>query len=183
VAALELNFVVFINYSIWVALPLYTERRFHVSPETNANLLLVITIMHLAAAFPAGRAIRRFGALPTLATGLLLAVTGTVLVLPMPAPGWLPLPLMLYGSGMVAAVNAAGDVVLHLGGGSSRAVGVVRLSSDLGLVIGPWVAGTLADAFGYNAPFLALPSLMLIALLLLVWRGRALFSPGAEPAS
>jgi hypothetical protein len=37
----------------------------------------------------------------------------------------------------------------------------VRFSSDLGLVIGPYLTGSLADAFGYGAPFIALPAVML----------------------
>ena len=64
------NLLVYFNYSVWVALPLYTEQRFDVSAEANANLLLVITIMHLIAAFPAGRAIRVWGGRPVLVGGI-----------------------------------------------------------------------------------------------------------------
>jgi len=53
--------------------------------------------------------------------------------------------------------------VLHLGRQSPRSVGLVRFTSDLGLVIGPYLTGARSDAFGYGAPFLALPVMMLIA--------------------
>lgn len=157
VPAILFNFLVFCNYSIWVALPLYTEHRFATSAEANANLLLVITVMHLVAAFPAGRAIRRWGGRPVVMGGLIVAIVGTLLVLPAPGLRWLVLPLALYGAGMVAAANAGSDLVLQRGGLSGRAVGMVRLSSDLGLVLGPYATGALSDAFGYRTPFLALP--------------------------
>ena len=37
IPALLFNFLVFFNYSIWVSLPLYTERRFDATAEDNAN--------------------------------------------------------------------------------------------------------------------------------------------------
>lgn len=172
--AFLLNLSVFLNYSIWIALPLYTEDRFGATAEANANLLLVITLMHLFAAFPAGRLIRAWGSLPTLGLGLAVAMLGTILVVPMPGTAWIALPMVLYGAGQVAAANAAGDVLLHLGGQSGRAVGMVRFSSDLGLVVGPFVAGALADQFGYRAPFVAFSVMVAGTLALLSLRGRAL---------
>jgi MFS family permease len=164
--ALLFNFLVFFNYSIWVSLPLYTERRFDASAEDNANLLLVITIMHLVAAFPVGRAIRKWSGRPVLIGGLLISIAGTLLVLPAPDMAWLIVPLMLYGCGMVAASSAGSDLVLQRGGMSGRAVGMVRLSSDLGLVVGPYVTGSLSDVFGYRTPFVALPVATAVAVVL-----------------
>jgi len=164
--SLIVNFLVFVNYSVWVALPLYAERRFDANAEMNANLLLVVTVMHLIVAFPAGRAIRKWGGRPIMLAGLLVAMTGTLLVLPAPGLGWLLIPLVLYGSGMVAASNAGSDIVLQRGGLGSRAVGLVRLSSDLGLVLGPVIGGFLSDSYGYRAPFVALPIVTAIAIVL-----------------
>lgn len=160
---LVFNFLVFFNYSLFVALPLYTEHEFGTTPETNARLLMVITVTHLVAAFPAGRVIRTWGAQQALVAGMLLAVVGTALIYPAPGPLWIAAPLVLYGIGQVAASSAGGDIVLHLGAQSTRSVGLVRFSSDLGLVVGPYLTGALADAFGYKAPFVALPLLMLVA--------------------
>jgi MFS family permease len=166
IPSLVVNFLVFVNYSVWVALPLYAERRFDASAETNANLLLVVTVMHLVVAFPAGRAIRKWGGRPIMLAGLLVSMLGTLLVLPAPGLGWLLVPLIFYGAGMVAASNAGSDIVLQRAGLGSRAVGLVRLSSDLGLVLGPIIGGFLSDTYGYRAPFVALPIVTAVAVVL-----------------
>jgi len=160
---LILNFLVFFNYSLFVALPLYTEHEFGASAEANARLLMVITVVHLVAAFPTGRVIRGWGAQRVLVAGMVIALIGTGLVYPMPGPAWIAVPMVLYGIGQVAAASAGGDIVLHLGRQSPRSVGLVRFTSDLGLVVGPYLTGALSDAFGYAAPFLVLPVMMLIA--------------------
>ena len=160
-APLAINFLIFSNYSIWVILPLYAEQEFDIGPEMTANLLLIITLTHLAAAVPVSRLIRRFGSPHVLIGGLLLAVVGTVGVLAASSVWLLSIPLVLYGCGMVGAVNAAGDIVLHRGGAGSKAVGSLRQTSDLGLVVGPIVGGAIADSFSYSAPFIAYPILML----------------------
>lgn len=164
-APLAVNFLIFCNYSIWVILPLYAEYRFDATPEMTANLLLIITVMHLAAAVPVSRAIRRFGSATVLVCSVVLAVIGTVGALLAPSVLVLAIPLLFYGSGMVGSVNAAGDIVLYRGGAGSRAVGTLRQTSDLGLVIGPIAAGSIVDAFGYSAPFIAFPMLMVAAVL------------------
>ena len=157
------NFLVFFNYSLFVALPLYTEHEFGASAKTNARLLMVITVVHLVVAFPAGRVIRGWGAQRALVAGMVIALIGTGLIYPMPDPVWIAAPLVLYGIGQVAATSAGGDIVLHLGRQSPRSLGLVRFTSDLGLVVGPYLTGALSDAFGYGAPFLALPILLAAA--------------------
>ncbi|HEX5498043.1 MAG TPA: hypothetical protein VFX03_02410, partial [Thermomicrobiales bacterium] len=81
---------------------------------------------------------------------------GLALALAMPTAGWLWAPMAVYAIGQVAGNSAAGDLILRLGGGGGRAVGMVRLSSDIGMVAGPAAAGWLADAAGFGAPFVAL---------------------------
>jgi MFS family permease len=159
VGPLVLNFVVFVNYSIWVVLPLFVEQSFDASAEATANLLMVITVVHLLAAIPVSRLIQRAGSARVLVAGMVMTLSGTALVLASPSLVWMSVPLVVYGVGQVAAVNAGGDIVLRRGAGSSRAIGLVRLSSDLGLVIGPIVAGAMQDVFGYGAPFAVLPVL------------------------
>jgi MFS family permease len=160
------NFLVFFNYSMWVALPLYTEHEFDASPGANARLLMVITVVHLVGAFPGGRLIRAFGAQRVLVGAMLLAMAGTFLVYPMGSLVWIAAPLVLYGFGQVVATSAGGDLVLHLGQQSPRSIGLVRFTSDLGLVVGPYLTGALSDRYGYASPFIALPVIMLAASLL-----------------
>jgi MFS family permease len=162
---LAVNFLIFCNYSIWTILPLYAEHRFDAGPGITANLLLVITIMHLAAAVPVRGAIRRFGSSTVLAGSVVVALIGSMGILLAPSVWALALPLMFYGAGMVGSVNCAGDIVLHRGGAGSRAVGTLRQTSDLGLVIGPLAAGSMIDAIGYSAPFITFPILMVGAAL------------------
>jgi len=162
---LLMNFVIFCNYSIWVILPLYAERRFDATPAVTANLLLIITFMHLAAAVPVSRAISRFGAGAVLVGSVIVAALGTGGIVLASTVWMLVLPLLLYGAGMVGAVNSAGDMVLFRGGAGAKAVGSLRQASDFGLVIGPIVAGAIADSFGFRAPFVVFPVLILGAAL------------------
>jgi hypothetical protein len=72
--------------------------------------------------------------------------------------------LALYAIGQVAGNSSAGDLILRLGGGGGRAVGAVRLSSDLGLVGGPAAVGVLVDAAGVAAPFTVFGAVALAAM-------------------
>ncbi|MGH2535002.1 MAG: MFS transporter [Thermomicrobiales bacterium] len=179
------NFLAYANYAVWTALPVYADNAFDASPGTISALLLSVTLVHLVAAFPCGRVIARWGGRRALLIGVVVSLTGTALLL---APGeamWLALPLVPYSFGQVLATNAAGDLVLHGAGRGGRAVGMVRLSSDLGLVVGPAVAGVLQDAAGYGAPFAALPIISAIAAVAL-WRATAVsysapVAPGVAP--
>jgi MFS family permease len=151
------NLLVYGNYAIWVvALPLYANGRFGATAEQIGVLLMVINAIHLLGAFPAWRVIRRAGAPVALGLGFATTGIGLALALAAPSVGWLWAPMAVYAIGQVAGNSAAGDLVLRLGGGGGRAVGMVRLSSDVGMVAGPAAAGWLADAAGYGAPFVAL---------------------------
>lgn len=155
--ALFANLLVYGNYSIWVvSLSLYAAEKFEADAERIGVILLVINAIHLLAAIPAGRLIRRVGALPALAAGFSLTASGLGLVLLAPNQGWLLAPMALYAVGQVMGNSAAGDLLLRLGGHGGRAVGLVRLTSDIGLVAGPATVGILADTAGVQSPFAAL---------------------------
>jgi len=163
--ALGFNFLVFANYGIFALTPLYTEHHFHTSAEVNANLLLVITVMHLVGAFPSGRAIRKYGVRPVMAVGIAISCVAMVLIPLAPAVIWIAPPLAIYGLGMITATNATGDYVLDACGRDAKAIGLMRLTCDLGLVIGPFAVGALADSFGYRAPFFVVPALSVVPIL------------------
>ncbi|MEZ4499589.1 MAG: MFS transporter [Thermomicrobiales bacterium] len=171
-APLAINLTVFVNYSIWVVLPLYVQHEFSgASAERVATLLMIITVVHLVAS-PVAAVIRRRGSQVVVvgaAGGFLL---GTLPIPQMPGLLWLIVPLTLYGVGQVAAVNAGGDIILRRGEGTSTAVGLVRLSSDFGLVLGPVIAGALADWLGYRAPFYALSLTLAVAIVVSLTRIR-----------
>ncbi|MBA3338045.1 MAG: MFS transporter [Chloroflexia bacterium] len=162
--ALFANVLCYANYSVFVvALPLYADSRFDVSAGQLAALQVTITIAHLLAAFPAGRLIRLRGATGALAVGFGLTALSLPLALAAPSAVWIGLPLLIYAAGQVTCGSAAGDLVLRLGGQGGKAVGLHRLSSDLGLVLGPAAVGILADAAGVGAPFVALSFLAALA--------------------
>ena len=156
------NFVVFINYAIWVlGIPLLSSETFDLNASDVGLVLLFVNLVHLAAAIPFGRVIRLAGAPVALAIGFGLAGLGMVLAPWASSPLYLAGPLALYAMGQVAGNSSAGDLILRTGGGGGKAVGAVRLSSDIGMVIGPAVAGVIADAAGVGASFVALGVLSL----------------------
>jgi MFS family permease len=157
VAAVAANLLVFINYSIWVvSLPLLGAEKFGFNAGQVGMMLLFVNVVHLASAVPIGGIIRRAGAARALAIGFGIGGVGMLLVPVAPSAPWLLVPMALYAVGQVAGNSSAGDLILRLGGGGGRAVGAVRLSSDVGLVAGPAAAGALADAAGVAAPFAVL---------------------------
>lgn len=156
------NFVVFINYAIWVlGIPLLAAGKFNLNGTDVGLVLLWVNVVHLVAAVPFGRVIRVTGAPISLAIGFLLAGLGMVLTPIASTPLYLAFPLALYAMGQVAGNSSAGDLILRLGGGGGKSVGAVRLSSDVGMVVGPAVAGMIADRAGVEAPFLVLGVLSL----------------------
>ena len=165
VAAVAANLLVFVNYSIWVvSLPLLGAVKFGFGAGQVGVMLLFVNVVHLASALPIGGIIRQAGAAQALALGFGIAGAGMLLVPFAPSALWLAAPMALYALGQVAGNSSAGDLILRLGGGGGRAVGAVRLSSDIGLVAGPAAAGALADAAGVEAPFIALGVIALAAM-------------------
>jgi DHA1 family bicyclomycin/chloramphenicol resistance-like MFS transporter len=74
VAGIAASLLVYINYGVWVvALALFATERFGTDPGELGTMLLVVNIVHLTAAMPVGRAIRRSGAPVALAIGYGLA--------------------------------------------------------------------------------------------------------------
>lgn len=164
-AAIAANLLVFVNYSIWVvSLPLLGAAKFGLDAGEVGLLLLFVNLVHLGSAVPVGRAIRKTGAQRSLVVGFGMGGLGMMLSPLAPSLPWLIVPMALYAVGQVAGNSSAGDLILRLGGGGGRAVGAVRLSSDVGMVVGPALAGALADAAGVEAPFVVLGVLALVAM-------------------
>ena len=157
VAAIAANLLVYGNYSIFVVgLPLFADEEFGASSERIGTLLLVTNLTHLAAALPSGRFVRRWGSSRVLTVTFGIVAAGMILVILSPSLVWVALAMAVYAVGAVASNIAAGDQLLRLGGQGGKAVGLMRLSSDVGLVLGPAAAGVLADVAGAEAPFIVL---------------------------
>jgi MFS family permease len=173
VAAVAANLLVFVNYSIWVvSLPLLGAEKFGFDASQVGMMLLFVNLIHLGSALPIGGMIRKAGAARALTFGFGVGGAGLLLVPLAPSAPWLLVPMALYAVGQVAGNSSAGDLILRLGGGGGRAVGAVRLSSDIGLVAGPAAVGALADAAGVAAPFTVLGTVALVAAASAVCLGR-----------
>jgi MFS family permease len=165
VAAVAANLLVFVNYSIWVvSLPLLGAEKFGFNAGQVGMMLLFVNLIHLGSAVPIGGMIRRAGAARALSFGFGIGGAGLLLVPLAPSAPWLLVPMALYAVGQVAGNSSAGDLILRLGGGGGRAVGAVRLSSDIGLVAGPAAVGALADVAGVAEPFTVLGVVALVAM-------------------
>jgi len=162
------NLVVFVNYSVFVvSLPLYAAERFDASAGRIATLLLALNLIHLGGAWPAGRAIRRWGSDRALVAGYGVTALGLAGVLGAPSLPWLVAPLACYALGQVTGSTAAGDLILRSGASGGSAVGQVRFSSDIGLVAGPAAVGVLADLAGVRATFVVLAAATAVAAIAL----------------
>lgn len=109
----------------------------------------------------------------SLGIGLLILTIGMTGMVGAPNPWVFVVPASLYAIGEVAGNSSAGELLLRLGGGGGRAVGMVRITSDIGMVIGPLVCGMVVDHFGVRAPFLALAALTLVGAILALLAARA----------
>ena len=181
VAAVAANLLVFVNYSIWVvSLPLLGAEKFGFDAGQVGMMLLFVNVVHLASAVPIGGIIRKAGGARALTIGFGIGGVGMLLVPFAPSAPWLLAPMALYAVGQVAGNSSAGDLILRLGGGGGRAVGAVRLSSDVGLVAGPAAVGALADAAGVAAPFAVLGAIALVAMAAVTLLGRHSALPRRE---
>ena len=181
VAAVAANLLVFVNYSIWVvSLPLLGAAKFGFDAGQVGMMLLFVNVVHLASAVPIGGIIRKAGGARALTIGFGIGGVGMLLVPFAPSAPWLLAPMALYAVGQVAGNSSAGDLILRLGGGGGRAVGAVRLSSDVGLVAGPAAVGALADAAGVAAPFAVLGVIALVAMAAVTLLGRHSALPRRE---
>ena len=143
-------------------------------------MLLFVNLIHLASAVPIGGIIRKAGAARALTIGFCVGGVGMLLVQIAPSAPSLLVPKPLYSVGQVAGNSSAGDLILRLGGGGGRAVGAVRLSSDVGLVAGPAAVGALADAAGVTAPFAVLGVVALAAMATMTLLARHSARPRLE---
>ncbi len=146
--------------------PLFVHDVLHRSPLWTGIGFLVVAAVNGAVLFPAGRYADNLGRKPVLVTGLLFSAVGIALLALLPHLDGYLLGLALFGFGSgcldVAPAAVVGDVVTGRGG---SVFATYQMSSDIGAITGPIVAGRLADssygaAFGVTAGVLAAAAAM-----------------------
>ncbi|WP_214405145.1 MFS transporter [Pseudonocardia lacus] len=167
-AALTANFVHgWTVYGVWVALvPLYVVDVL-ARPAAWSGAVLAVTAGGTAAALVVGaRMADACGRRLPVLLGLGICAAGTLLPgLPASLPLFVLASLLVgVGNGLLdAPMNAAvADVVSDVRGSSGTALAGFQMVGDVGAVVGPVVAGLVADATGFGTAF-ALTALIAVA--------------------
>ena len=135
--------------------PQYVTDKLHLSSSWVYAAFLVVSIVSGALLLPFGRYADSRGRRPVIVAGLVIGAIGFALLPSAPERVGLLVSMVLLGfagaSDSVAPGAMLGDVVSGRGG---TVVAVFQMAGDLGAVLGPVVAGALADGPGYGAAFL-----------------------------
>jgi MFS family permease len=149
-------------------LPQYVDDSLHLGSGWVYAAFLVVSLVSGALLLPVGRVADTRGRRPVIVVGLLIGAAGFVLLDSVPAAGGLIAAAVLLGiagsADSVAPGAVMGDVVAGRGG---TVVAVFQMAGDLGAVLGPVIAGWIADGAGYSASF-ALSALVCAAPVLAV---------------
>ncbi len=169
-------------------IPLVIVVTLGLTPTWTGIVFAVSAVVQVIALRPIGRFVDTVGRRPAiLAGGLVMAVS--IAAVPWAGSIWLVMALMcVYAVGAAAMSTApaasVGDATGGVRGGTP--VAIFSMSSDVGAIVGPLVAGALSDAlgrplaFGVGALFLALSSAVALRM------PRAVSAPdhaaGSQPA-
>ena len=135
--------------------PVWTGVGFVLGSAAQAALLL-----------PAGRFTDERGRRPAMILGSALATASMVLLAVSPTVGAYVLAMVLFGVGSaflgVAPAAVVGDTVRGRGG---SVVAVFQMAADLGAIVGPLVAGLLADEVSFGAAWASVAAVLSVGLL------------------
>jgi MFS family permease len=157
-AALAGNFA--IGFSLFgvrsTLVPLLVVQGLGLGPGWIGVAFTVGALVQTALLLPAGWVVDELGRRPAMVGGGLLSAAGLVALAAATGPVSLLLAMTVLATGGallgVAPAAVVGDVVQGRGG---TAVAVWQMSSDLGAVIGPVLAGLLVDSFSFAVALLA----------------------------
>jgi MFS transporter, DHA1 family, multidrug resistance protein len=148
--------------------PLFVAEVLHRGTGLTYVGFFVLSAVSGVLLLPLGRVADTRGRRPVILLGLLLASAGLAL-LPFSGPGLLLGCMAVLGVAAaalsVAPAAVVGDVVASRGG---TVVATFQMAGDSGVVVGPLVAGWLADAHGFTASFAvaafltALPAILVL---------------------
>jgi MFS family permease len=135
--------------------PLFVVNGLSGSPSLSGIGFLCTALTEVVLLLPAGRLADHRGRRPALIAGTVLTIAGmTGLAL---AGATAPYLIAMAVCGMAAAfmgsapAAVAGDVVGA--GGRGTVIAVYQMTADLGAIVGPLLAGLLADSIGFGPAF------------------------------
>ena len=166
-------------------LPLYAEQSLGFGAGDIGILLSVSALTNLLIVNPAGRFVDRVGRKPVAMLGLTTAAIATAGYGLFESFTGLLIVSMIFGvtSGMasIAPPTMVGDLAPE--GAEGSAVGVYRMSGDLGFVIGPLALGAIADTGAFTLGFFITGAVMLLAAALLSFVPETRRSHTPDPVS
>jgi DHA1 family multidrug resistance protein-like MFS transporter len=165
-------------------LPQFVTDRLHLGSGWVYAAFLIVSIVSGALLLPVGRVADTRGRRPVIVVGLLIGAIAFALLPTVPMAGGLILGAALLGvagaADSVAPGAIMGDVVAGRGG---TVVAVFQMSGDLGAVLGPVVAGWVADAAGYSATFAVTAAVCAAPILAVIAAPETLRRAAPEPLS
>lgn len=166
--------------------PLFVTDVLHRKPIWTGIGFVVVSAVNGATLLPAGRFADRIGRKPLLVGGCIGSGVGiAVLAMSQTLPGFLiGMAILGLGSGLLDV--APGAIVGDLVEGRAGAVfATYTMSSDVGTVVGPVVAGAIADV-SYGAAFLSTSAILGVAAIMAIaapeTRGLTAGAPAEAPA-
>ncbi len=153
--------------------PTYVTAVLGLEPEFTGYAIAIAAVVQGLVMLPVGTAVDRIGRKPMMILGAAITATASAVTPWAPSFTVLTILLCIYGVGATMQSTApsalVGDVVGHGGG---QAVSVFQQSGDVGAIIGPLVAGWMADRFSLQMPFVFGSLLMAGAIVLSVTMPR-----------
>lgn len=146
-------------------LPLFVVEALHRKPYWTGVGFLIVALINAALLLPAGRWSDTNGRKPPMVLGTLLCAAGfALLAADENLVGYL-LSMVLVGFGSGLLDVSPGAVTGDISGGrkAGTPVAVMQMAGDLGSIAGPFIAGTLADSYGFGAAFWLSVAILLVA--------------------
>jgi hypothetical protein len=145
--------------------PLFVVEALHLTAGWTYTAFFVASAVSGSLLLPVGRYADTRGRRPVLAAGLLAGGTGLALLAVSETRVGLLVAMVAMGAAGAALSVAPGAIVGDVvGGRGGTVVATYQMAGDLGAVLGPLVAGWLADSHGYPVAFGAAALVTIIPL-------------------
>ncbi|REF36798.1 MFS transporter [Thermasporomyces composti] len=150
--------------------PLFVTEAMRVGPIWTGIGFLVGSAVQSLVLMPTGRFVDTVGRRPSMIIGGLVSLVAAVLLAVSPSVPVYLLSMALFGIGGAHLGVAPGAVVADVvRGRGGQVVATFQMAADFGSIVGPLVAGYLADQLSYGAAFGATAGILLLGPLLALW--------------